>query len=644
MLESESLTDDPDARAVILFDKGRVYFNAPGNVVMERHIRVKILDPDASGYTNISIRHNPKKRAYRLNDLQAQTLNAGEDGSIQTEPLGNDDFFEQRDEGDWRTTRFTFSDVRAGSVIEYSYEIEKTNLLALYPWYFQHKEPVLFSQLEVYMPEIYSYSTHMTGNSAEVEITEEPYPANEFRSPFAGMQRTYTATNMPAIRDEPFMTTVNDHRTRIRFQLYEMLTRMSGSGAYRSGFDDNWQGVLQDWDEVRVELSLHSDFGRQIGRTSRDIRNKTEELTEGLDTTFDKARAIYEYVSSGIVWDGNRGLLATKGIRDAFKDKTGTGPDITLLFIGMLREAGIDAYPVILSTRSFGKINPDWPILSQYNHVVAYIQDGEGGFLAEPLSPYLPFGMLLPQSLNYTGNIIDREVQGWIDLNPTSSDINQSVALMTLDEQGGLSGQVQVKMDGYQALTNRQRLDRQEDSESEFVRNRLLADFPVNELIDYEIQQKDDRNTPLVTNLEVEKSEHAMVAGDMMYLNPFLLNTWTENPLTLENRSFPVQFNYGMDHHYTLNLTLPEGYVVEDVPESTAITLSENMTYHQMVQPMGNTVQVVTRLQVNELEIQPENYAYLQDFFGQIVSLQASQIVLSKASAQPPTEVSNDGE
>ena len=235
-------------------------------------------------------------------------------------------------------------------------------------------------------------------------------------------------------------------------------------------------------------------------------------------------------------------------------------------------------------------------------------------------------------------------MQGWIDLNPASADINQSLALMTLDEEGGLSGQVQVKMDGYQALTNRRRLDQRNESESEFVRNRLLDDFPVTEIVEYEIQQQDDRNTPLVTNLEVEKKEHAMVAGDMMYLNPFLLNTWTENPLTLEDRSFPVQFNYGVDHHYTLNLTLPEGYVVEDVPESTALRLSENMTYQQMVRPMGNTIQVVTRLRLNELEIGHENYEYLQDFFGQIVSLQSAQIVLAKASEQAPANGSDDGE
>ncbi len=624
ILETDDLTDDPDASAVILFDKADVYFNADGNLIIERHRRIKILDPDASSYTDVSINHNQRSFRYRLSGLRAQTINLDNNGNVQTERLRSRDFFEERHEDNWRTTSFTFSDVRPGSVVEYDYQIQTTSTMFLIPWYFQHDEPILYSKLTTYVPEVLSYLNYRTGMVNEIEISSsDHYLPNQrifpdFLTRWGGRIQEYTAANLPAIRDEPYMTTVNDHRTKINFQLYQR------------GVGGSVETVLDDWEEMAAQLSLHSDFGRQLGRANRDIRNRVESLTEGLETELEKAQAIYDYVTTSISWNGNRGLFSSDGIRRTYSESRGSGPDITFLYIAMLREAGIEAYPVILSTRSNGRIYPDWPIVSQYNHVVAFLVADFMEYLTEPLSPYLPFGNLLPQSLSYLGKIIDRNYHGWVELNPMATETNQSLAMMTMDEQGGIDGRFQVRMAGYGALNNRIRLANQVDTETEFVLNHLLSDFPDAEIIEHEIRNVDERNSPLESSVQVRKEDYAMVAGDMMYINPFLLNTWTENPFTLQNRSFPAQFNYGIDHQYTLNLTLPEGYVVEELPESSVIALTEYTAYQQVIQPMGNVVQVVTNLKVDDLEIAPEFYEHLQEFFRQIVSMQSSQIVLKK--------------
>lgn len=61
--------------------------------------------------------------------------------------------------------------------------------------------------------------------------------------------------NVPALRDEPYMTTTRDYVARINFELAGQ--RMPG-GAY--------QNVAGSWEKINTDLLENEDFGGQLGR------------------------------------------------------------------------------------------------------------------------------------------------------------------------------------------------------------------------------------------------------------------------------------------------------------------------------------------------------------------------------------------
>jgi hypothetical protein len=634
---------DPDAHAIILADYGILYFDNMMELKLKRHTRVQILNPDESDYTEITVVHNNDNRRRRLDDLRAQTLNPSDDGVVATE-LDGDDFYMEEFSNGWRETKFTFPNLRPGSVVEYNYELTISNPTTLETWNFQHDEPIVHSEYRVYIPDPLVYSIFQRGYYQFSDHTTFLYNPNynlssNFNQNLGGVAHRWVMKDMPAIRDEPYMTTVDDYRSKIRFQLRQVREIATGSG-YTTGYGED---VLDSWPSISTQLYRSKDFGREI-RTNRAIRNKVEELTEGLDSDLEKAQAIYDYISKSVLWDGRRGLFPDAGVRDAFEDGGGNGPDITLLLVSMLDEADIEATPLLISRRDHGMIDPDITLIDQFNHVIAHAEiDGES-YLMEPLYQDLPFGMLTSDSHNGQGLEIVRRDAGWVDISPSVNRSHRLLAIVAMDENAELSGQVQSSMDGYAALDHRRELREQNTTAEEFSRNELLTGLPDSEVTDIELTGVDDVSSPIGTNFSFSNDAAAQQAGDFIYFNPFFMHQIDENPFQLRDRNFPVNYDTGMSYSFTLNLQLPPGYELEEAPQSIQHNIGRDLLYRQIAREAGNQLQIMTTFQVNKLMFTPDEYEFLREFYNNVVSSQAEQIVLKRVEEEPSAESTGTGE
>ena len=120
-------------------------------------------------------------------------------------------------------------------------------------------------------------------------------------------------------------------------------------------------------------------------------------------------------------------------------------------------------------------------------------------------------------------------------------------------------------------------------------------------------------------------------ANNIIYLKPTLKTDYDENPFKLPTRSFPIEFEYPIRDQYILNLTLPEGYVVEEKPTSVVFNLLKtggSLKYVSAVN--GNILQLSVKIDINQLVYQPEDYASVKEFFNQVSNKLAEQIVLKK--------------
>ncbi len=433
------------------------------------------------------------------------------------------------------------------------------------------------------------------------------------------MAHRWVMKDLPALRDEPFMTTVDDYRAKINFQLASV----------------NWPGQIPDevmntWEKLAEDLMNHPSFGGQIER-HKVLRQQAETLVAGLTDPEAKMRAIYDYVRTNIAWNEERGIFPEVDLDKAFAARRAGGPEIALMLCGMLRFAGFEAHPVLISTRDNGKIIQLYSIASQFNHVLTHVNAGTRSYLLDATDPLRPHDLLSVPALNEVGWLVDKKNTRWVDIISPGVASQTTMVLAKLGSDGAISGRLTSTEAGYRALFSRRGLRDEKDGEEEYIRETWLKDFAGAQVDSFTITNRDSTKLPLISVVDFSTAEYAQVAGDNIYLNPIFFHRQNENPLKLPQRTFPVDYAYGRKTNYALDLTLPEGYGVQALPADVSLALQKNGgVFRRHMEVNENRLHVEYLFAINRTRFDYSEYESLQGLYDRIVAAQAEQIVLRR--------------
>ncbi|WP_349680445.1 DUF3858 domain-containing protein [Flavobacterium sp. UBA7682] len=151
------------------------------------------------------------------------------------------------------------------------------------------------------------------------------------------------------------------------------------------------------------------------------------------------------------------------------------------------------------------------------------------------------------------------------------------------------------------------------------------------EIEEYEVLNTNDLSKPIVENYSFTSTNSVEIIGDKMYVSPFMFFATTENPFKQETRQYPVDFVYPNQDKYNINLTIPEGYVVETLPQPKAVSMPEEMgSFKYNLSNTGNQIQIVFVLDINQAIIGSEYYDALKSFYKEMINKQTEKIVLKK--------------
>jgi hypothetical protein len=104
-----------------------------------------------------------------------------------------------------------------------------------------------------------------------------------------------------------------------------------------------------------------------------------------------------------------------------------------------------------------------------------------------------------------------------------------------------------------------------------------------------------------------------------------------ENPFKSDERKFPVDFAVPVNERNILNINIPEGYVVEELPASVVYVLPDNAAqFVYKSQQNGSVIQIFSQLKISRTYYQPHEYKLLKEFYKNIISKHGEQIVLKK--------------
>lgn len=608
----------PDASAVVLFDIGSAEFdlNAGGYTALayDVHRRIKILSKEGYEYANVQIPFD-----YINNDdvsnIQGYTYNMI-NGKIVEEKLKYSEIHEE-DINEYRhQMKFSLPNVKVGSVIEYRYTIYARDFIGIKDWFFQKDIPVLYSQYTTRMPEDFIYTTHFQGmeqiDSKKVDSYLKFLGSTSRNIPI--IKTEYIMKDIPPLKDIPHVATLRDYSARLRFQLQWLVI----PGWYKKEYMNTWEKLIKE--------VLKSDYlGLQLKRNN-SLKKQVSEIVAGIDNPKERMIRIYDYVSKTMKWNGSHRILSYEKLNKAFEEKSGHSGEINLMLTLMLREAGLESHPVLISTRSHGKILRTYPMFSQFNHLINYTEINDTIYLMNATNYDRPYKLLDKQDLNGQGLVIIEDNPTWVELiNPVINSQKTSLIAAFNDEMD-LTCTVNRSNSGYYAFDKS--TEYKEDSEQ------YLNDYYIKSANDFRLDtfhlvQSEDFIT--TEHIRFTTGDFTNRTGDMLYLSPMLNFALEDNPFKREEREIPVDFNYTYDETFILNMTVPPGYEIVEKPESIKLILpNQGGEFLYYLTQNGNMIQLLSNIQINKTFFLAEEYPYLKQLFDGIVAKEAEPIVFRK--------------
>jgi hypothetical protein len=592
---------DTTASALILFDRGECQLNEQLQVVYKRHTRIKFL-------TKTSINQWASKTIFLTRNedgvsrLKAVAYNL-ENGEIVESKMEETSIFKTKHDRYTDENKFTIPNVKEGSVIEYSYVI-RTSASLLPSWQFQHEIPTAYSEYEAYIPKEFTFRSEMKGF----------LPISDHIKKNDGAWQKWIMKDVPAFKEEPYTANSDDYISKIDFHIREVFI----PGRPIIKFGSSWLRIVND-------LVEDQEFGVQI-KTSGFLKNTVAEITTGLIDDEQKVKAIYDFVKSKIEWNQVIDKIPDHSFKKVIDEKRGSTSEINLLMVSMMRKAGLKSYPVLLSTRKHGLINPFYPRFQQFNDVICLVKSGEKKILLDATDRKLPMNALPERCLNGEGLVVSKDEMEWVPLVSIRSRkvIN---ADYKLSESGEIVGKVNIKRDGLDASSMREAY--KDLGKEEYIKEFLSGKSW--ELTNSNFDNLENPNQSANETHEVSINDHTQVAGNIIYLNPYVLGRMEENLFKSEQRLYPVDYSTPIERIYMAKIEIPDGFGVEELPKAKMLVLPSNGgKFVYSASQMGSTINFVSQFIINKSVFTAEEYPHLREFYNLVVAKQAEQIVLKK--------------
>ena len=637
-LQENIYPGDSTASAAYFLKKRRTHYeynNSTGfNVVNEYHFRIKIYNKEGFDQANLEIVYlNPDSGdSERISSIKGYTFNIDEKGKISKTKLTDDGIFKEKMNKYRSIKKISMPNIKEGSVIDFEYRLTSPYDSYIDDIQFQHKIPVkkLYTKIEI--PEWYVFNKMSKGYYS---ITPKSSTKNgtiaisqRVRSTFANSRvyndninlkyniDEYEADNITALdANEPYISNIKNYFGGIKYEI--SATQFPNSQI---------KTFTNSWENISKKIHTSSMFGGELEKTSY-FKDDLQIILANTKGDIQKAIAIFEHVKNKVKWNKYYGKYVDQGTKQAYKKGIGNVAEINLILTAMLREAGLGANPVLVSTRNNGV--PLYPTLDGFNYVISLVEFTDGStMLLDATEKYTIPNVLPIRALNWNGRKVTKEgYSTWVNLNSSEHSSKTNMLKVKIDQEGSVSGLLMTREEMLNAMLERTYYNA---LSKEDVISKLEEKLTI-EIENFRISNKEDTYKPY--NMMIQFNSEDLVEGinGKLLVNPLLFFTKKTNPFKSKERTFPIDFSTAWKEINNISIEIPEGYSVESLPEQLAIGLPDNLGFFKYkVSQTGNTIEVNSITQINSPIIGPNYYDSIKEFYTQLVSKQTEKIVLVK--------------
>jgi hypothetical protein len=619
---------DDKTDAVLLYSETAVTVVSAEKIKTTVREAYKILRPDGRSRGIVHVYFNPQRKIKSFHawciPAQGKDYEVSDKDAIEVSP--QIEGAELISDVKFKVLRIPASD--PGNIVGYEYEVEERPFFMQDLWGFQESDPVRESHYSLQLPAGWEYKASWL-NHAEVKPTD------------AGNNRwEWTVTGLNAIRHEPEMPPFDGVAGQMVVTLYP------AGGKAETGFAE-WQD-LGKWVNDLMAGRINA---------SPELKQQVATLTAGKDTQLAKMQAIAQFVQHDIRYvaiEIGIGGWQPHPAPEVFAHRYGDCKDKALLTRSMLKEIGIDSFQVVINTER-GAILPATPPHNfAFNHaivavklpdgmddpsLVATVQDPKLGRLLyfDPTDEMTPFGQIRGElQANYALLVTpDGGKLTPLPQQPSAMNSIERVGKLTLDQNGTLTGQVKETRLGERASSERWALrtvtnDKDRIKPIENLLANSLAAFNITHASLINLSLTDQ---PFGFDYSFQAANYAKNAGGLLLVRPRVLGNKGEGFLeTRDARKFPIEFRGPARDTDRFEITIPAGYVVDDVPPPVDADYGF-ASYHSKTEVKGNVINYQRTFEVKELSVPVSRADDLKKFYRIISSDERNTVVL-KTGAQ----------
>ncbi|PXW14848.1 transglutaminase superfamily protein [Chryseobacterium sp. CBTAP 102] len=604
--KAKSLLDE-NAPAEILYKSAYFMVDAnTGNLHKRYFYRVKIYNKDkAEDWLNLEIPiYNVGTNRESLGKFKAFTYNL-ENGTTVPVKVEKSSQYKSKENKYVTLTKFAFPGVKNGSVIEYQYEIISPFRFMIPEVLIESDTPSLNTEYVFDTPINMSYNVNYTGGISP------KYREMEERYLYGAQYKTFRFAyeNLNGFKTEKFVRNDRNFRTKISAELNS--TNFGELKLYSSS-----------WDQIAKRLYDSDDFGGEIKRTKLAKENMPAGVLE-MKTDLEKANAIFSYVQKTFTWNKDKGIYTEDGIKKLLETKTGNAAEINLFLVMMLREAGLKADPLVISTVENGLINLVSPNISNMNFVLAAIDIDKQLHIYDATSKQSSLDEIPLKNWNQYGILVTKDKALQIQMSNLKSSNTYLTANARINDDGSISGTYSDKDTGAYAMHAKDNYDDNAEKYKKQYKENFSIDFT-------DINSKVLENGDFESSMKFSSSNLIDRVGKKMIINPMLFLSKNSNEFDqTEVRKYPIDFGSPITRIKKVSLEIPEGYVIEEMPkEKRIVTEDKEIAYTYSVEQKGNMLVVTTTTKIGSSDYPKEYYPAFKQiwsvaskFENQVISL-----------------------
>jgi hypothetical protein len=594
-----------------------------------RYERIKILSEEGKKYANVHLEFVSTSMFSDMVDY-AKTVSAIEGRTIHADgkviPFTGKPYIatEAKLKGAQRQAKvFTLPDVEVGSIVEYRYT---TRTASLDPpdWYIQGDLYVMKAHYKWYPTNERVVDSQNRTLGTITWYSQLPQGTQLLHE--RGNFEVY-ATDVPAEESEEMMPPVESYSYRVLFNY----------SSYKNG-EEYWNGAGMMWSREE------NDFIGPVGKLSA----AAAVVTAGAETPDDKLRKIYaavmamentSYTRERDKREDKAVGFKLKTVADVLAVKRGSPTQLTELFVGIARAAGLTASLMLVPDRSENLFEPNWWNFRQFDTVIAVVNvDGKEVFF-DPGSRYCRYGHLawwhtlvrgLRQSASGTGKRTE------FAMTPTDgyqANGTARTANLTMDEQGEVKGKISLLFQGSAALRWRHVALRGDEQGLKHELQETLEDV-LPKTLEVKLLTVDNLEiyeAPLSVTFEVTGKLGAPVGKRMMLpAEVFVAGELPMFPGT--KRELPVYFHYPQQVQDAVQVNLPKELKVESVPLEAKFKVEGKFLCTLAVKTTETSVVTRRTYVLAELVVPTKEYDELRKFTTDYEAKDQESVVLKAGS------------